>query len=136
MLTVTHPVAKTILQVPRCMKNKLPAMLLTVLSGAVWCAAMPHSQAADIAFAGKGGDPHRQACLMVRQSLDANSAYADAALHGDGLASLQYRAAKNERTYEIQSGVSGPKRLRIEKRGRYVTRGQTSIPSRLFALHF
>ncbi len=77
--------------------------------------------AADIVFEGQGGDPHRKACLLVRQSLEADSAYADAALHGDGLTSLQYRAAQNERTYEIQSGVTGPKRLRIEKRGRYVS---------------
>jgi sugar lactone lactonase YvrE len=76
---------------------------------------------ADVAFEGTGGDPHRKACLLVRQSLDADSAYADAALHGDGLTSLQYREAKGARTYEIQSGVSGPKRLRIEKRGRYVS---------------
>jgi hypothetical protein len=41
--------------------------------------------------------------------------------NGDGLTSLQYRMASNERTYEIQSGVSRPKRLRIEKRGRYVS---------------
>ncbi len=81
--------------------------------------------AADIAFEGAGGDPHRKACLVIRQSLDADSAYADAALHGDGLTSLQYRAAKSERTYEIQSGVSGPKRLRIEKRGRYVSMSVT-----------
>src|SRR5215213_5247885 len=68
-----------------------------------------------------GGDPHRKAVLMVRQSLDADSAYADAALHGDGLTSLQYRPEKGERTYEIQANVSGPKRLRIEKRGAYVS---------------
>ncbi len=77
--------------------------------------------AADITFPDAGGDPHRKACLLVRQSLDTDSAYADAAIHGDGLTSLQYRAGKKERTYEIQSGVSGPKRLRIEKRGRYVS---------------
>jgi Tol biopolymer transport system component len=77
--------------------------------------------AADIAFAGQGGDPHRKACLLVRQSLDADSAYADAALHGDGLTSLQYREAKGGRTYEIQSSVSAPKRIRIEKRGKYVS---------------
>ena len=76
---------------------------------------------ADISFPVAGGDPHRKACLLVRQSLDPDSAYADAAIHGDGLTSLQYRASKNERTYEIQSGVSGPRRLRIEKRGRYVS---------------
>src|SRR5437870_6621432 len=58
---------------------------------------------ADITLVGPGGDPHRKACLLVRQNLEPNSAYADAALHGDGLASLQYRPASNERTYEIQS---------------------------------
>lgn len=77
--------------------------------------------AAEISFQGQGGDPHRKACLMVRQSLAPDSAYADAALHGDGLTSLQYRPAANDRTYEIQSAVSAPKRLRIEKRGRYVS---------------
>src|SRR6185503_9039283 len=77
--------------------------------------------AADVSFLGEGGDPHRKACLLVRQSLEPSSAYADAALHGDGLTSLQYRAVSNERTYEIQSAVGRPKRLRIEKRGRYVS---------------
>lgn len=80
--------------------------------------------AADITFVsdpGQSHDPHRKACLLVRQNLDPDSAYADAALHGDGLTSLQYRATKNDRTYEIQSGITGPRRLRIEKRGRYVS---------------
>ena len=77
--------------------------------------------AANVTFVGDGGDPHRKACLLVRQSLAPDSAYADAALHGDGLTSLQYRPAEKERTYEIQSGVSRPRRLRIEKRGRYVS---------------
>jgi TolB protein len=79
------------------------------------------SLAADIAFAGKGGDPHRKACLVIRQSLDADSAYADAALHGSGLTSLQFRETNGDLTHEIQSSVSGPARLRIEKRGNYVT---------------
>jgi TolB protein len=79
------------------------------------------SLAADIAFLGKGGDPHRKACLMIRQNLDADSAYADAAFHGVGLTSLQFRENKGDTTHEIQSNVSGPKRLRIEKRGNYVT---------------
>jgi hypothetical protein len=70
-----------------------------------------------------GGDPHRKACLLIRQSLAHDSAYADVALHGDGLTSLQYRPAPGERTYEIQSTVptTGPRRLRIEKRGNYVS---------------
>ncbi len=79
------------------------------------------SLAADIAFEGKGGDAHRKACLLMRQSLDADSAYADAALHGDGLTSLQYREANGAMTREIQSAVKGPTRLRLEKRGKYIS---------------
>jgi hypothetical protein len=77
--------------------------------------------AADIAFRGAGGNPHRKACLIVRQSLGADAAYADAALHGEGLTSLQYREAKGALTREIQSNVSAPRRLRLEKRGKYVS---------------
>jgi hypothetical protein len=79
------------------------------------------SLSADVAFQGTGGDPHRKACLIIRQGLEPDAAYADAALHGDGLTSLQYRESKGARTYEIQSNVSAPKRLRIEKRGKYVS---------------
>ena len=78
------------------------------------------SIAADIQFIGAGGNPHRKACLIIRQSLDADSAYADAALHGDGLTSLQYREIKGGPTREIQSNVKGPRRIQIEKRGDYV----------------
>ena len=48
---------------------------------------------ADVSFPAAGTEPHRKACLMIRQSLDAGSAYVDAALHGDGLTSLQFREA-------------------------------------------
>lgn len=75
---------------------------------------------ANISFLGSGGNAHRKACLLVRQSLEADSAYADAALHGDGLTSLQYRETKGARTCEIQANVSAPRGLRIEKVGPYV----------------
>src|SRR5580692_7210077 len=78
------------------------------------------SLAADISFLGKGGNEHRKAVLMVRQSLDADSVYADVALHGNGLTALQYRDEKGGVTREIQSNVSGPKRLFIARRGDYV----------------
>ena len=78
------------------------------------------SLTADISFVGQGGIGHRKAVLMIRQSLDPDSAYADVALHGDGLASLQYREAKGAPTHEIQSNISAPAQLRIEKRGDYV----------------
>jgi TolB protein len=76
--------------------------------------------AADIAFQGAGREPHRKACLIIRQSLDPDSAYVDAALHGDGLTSLQFREAKGAATHEVQANVKAPRRLRIEKIGKYV----------------
>jgi TolB protein len=75
---------------------------------------------ADISFLGSSGNEHRKAVLMLRQDLDSDSVYADVALHGDGLTALQYRDGKGEATHEVQSNVSAPKRLRIEKRGDYV----------------
>jgi len=64
---------------------------------------------------------HRKACLIIRQTLDSDSVYADAAAHGEGLTSLQWRDVKGAATQEVQSNVVGPKRLRIEKRGNYVS---------------
>jgi len=75
------------------------------------------SLTATISFIGAGGNPHRKAVLMVRQSLDADAVYLDVALHGNGLTSLQYRDAKGAATHEIQASVSAPRRLRIDKRG-------------------
>lgn len=75
---------------------------------------------ADISFLTKTGNEHKKAVLMLRQSLDADSVYADVALHASGLTSLQYRDEKGVLTREIQSNVSVPKRLRIAKRGEYV----------------
>src|SRR5437899_3363533 len=74
---------------------------------------------ADISFLGKGVNEHRKAVLMIRQSLDADAPYADVALHGNGLTSLQYREEKGAATHEIQANISAPKRVRIEKRGAY-----------------
>lgn len=74
---------------------------------------------AAIKFLGEGKEPHRKAVLMIRQSLDPDSAYVDAALHGDGLTSLQFREAKGGLTHEIQANVSAPARVRLEKRGKY-----------------
>lgn len=72
---------------------------------------------ADVQFEGTGAVEHRKAVLMVRQSLEPNAAYADAALHGDGLTSLQYRLAASAATDEVRSAVKGPLRIRIERRG-------------------
>jgi Tol biopolymer transport system component len=76
---------------------------------------------ADIRFVGRGVNPHRKAVLMIRQDLLAGSAYADAAIHGDGLTSLQFRLAPGSETREIRSTVNSPARLRIERRGNLFT---------------
>ncbi len=75
---------------------------------------------ADIGFLTKTGNEHKKAVLMLRQSLDADSVYADVALHASGLTSLQFRDEKGAVTREIQSNLSAPKRLRIARRGDYV----------------
>jgi TolB protein len=72
---------------------------------------------ADLSFLGEGGNNHRKGVLMIRQSLDTDAAYADAALHGDGLTSLQARDQKGAVTHEVEANVSGPRRMRLEKRG-------------------
>src|ERR1700691_2650448 len=74
---------------------------------------------ADIAFLGTGGNPHRKAVLMIRQSLDGNSPGVDIAVHGVGLTSLQFRDATGVNTHEVESNISAPKTVRIEKRGDY-----------------
>jgi TolB protein len=78
------------------------------------------SLTADISFANTAGNAHKKAVLMVRQSLDPDSAYADVALHASGLTSLQYREEKGATTHEVQSNVSAPVRLRIVKQGDFV----------------
>ncbi len=78
------------------------------------------SLTADISFATTTGNPHKKAVVMFRQSLDADSIYADVALHASGMTALQFRDEKGALTREIQSNISAPKRLRIVRRGDYV----------------
>ena len=78
------------------------------------------SLSADIRLLGSAGNPHRKAGLIIRQSLELDAAYADAVVHGDGLASLQYREVKGGPTREIQANVAAPRQIRIEKEGDYI----------------
>lgn len=77
--------------------------------------------AADISLAPSGGQGHRKACLMFRQSLDAGSPYADVAVHGDGHIALQFRSEPGGPTRTIQCAAGAPQRVRLERRGPYVT---------------
>jgi len=99
------------------------------------------SIAGDIGFVGASTQPHRKACLVVRQNLDPGSAYVDVAVHGDGLTSLQFRDAEGAATKEIQSNVASPRRVRLDKIGDTVylsvaKAGEEPHPSGcLFQLH-
>jgi TolB protein len=72
---------------------------------------------AEIRFEGKGANAHRKGCLMVRQSLEADAPYADVAVHGDGLISLQYRPEKGDETKEVKSTITAPAAVRLERKG-------------------
>ncbi len=76
---------------------------------------------ADVKFVGVGAVNHRKAVLMLRQSLSPDAAYADVALHGDGLTSLQFRSAASGTTEELRSTLNAPTRIRIERRGNQFT---------------
>lgn len=79
------------------------------------------SISADIRWVGEGLEPHRKACLIIRQDLDTGSVYVDAAVHGDGLTSIQYRGVTGGVTREVQANISSPSGVRIEKEGDYLS---------------
>jgi Tol biopolymer transport system component len=59
-------------------------------------------------FLGAGGDPHRKIGWTIRPSLETNGAHVTAALHGNGLMSLQFRRATGGTTEEQKSRDSLP----------------------------
>lgn len=85
---------------------------------------------ARIKWEAPGGNPHRKACLMIRQTLDPDSPYIDAVLHGDGLTSLQFREEKGGPTREVQSNSSGPAAIGIVRRGEFyiLLSGGSGVP--------
>ena len=72
---------------------------------------------AAIDWVGAGGNPHRKACLLVRQDLTPGSPYVDVAVHGDGLTSLQFRETPNGATHEVQANVKRPTHVGVERQG-------------------
>ena len=72
---------------------------------------------ARVEFVGQGVDPHRKLGWMARSTLDADSAYADACLHGDGLTSLQFRRTKAASTEQVVLPLKGGDVIQLERRG-------------------
>jgi len=76
---------------------------------------------ADVRFPGSSPERLRKAVLMIRQSLDPGSAYADVAIHGDGHINLQFRTVAGGKTDDTLSTQHGSTRLRIERKGNQFT---------------
>ena len=59
-------------------------------------------------FVGHGAEPHRKLGWTIRPSLEPNAAHVSAAVHGNGLVSLQFRRTTGGATEEIKSRDSLP----------------------------
>ena len=64
---------------------------------------------------GAGTDPHRKLGWVARKSLDPDSPYADVAVHGDGLVSLQFRRTLGGDTEEMKSSVRRANVIQLER---------------------
>jgi len=72
---------------------------------------------AQVAFKGAGTDPHRKIGWDVRSSLDSGSPNVNTAIHGDGLASLQFRAQAGGETEQYPLQIKAPDIIQLERRG-------------------
>ncbi len=76
---------------------------------------------AQVAFEGKGVDPHRKVGWDVRAGLGNASAHVAATVHGDGLAALQFRERDGADTNEYRLQVKAPDVIQLERRGDVLT---------------
>lgn len=72
---------------------------------------------AQVAFEGAGTDPHRKIGWDVRTSLDTGSPNVHTAIHGDGLASLQFREKAGGETEQYPLQIKAPNIIQLERRG-------------------
>lgn len=68
---------------------------------------------ATLRFLGHGAD-HRKAGIMVRQSLDTDSVYADVVIHGNGMPGLQWRSKRGEDTNGFDLPFDGPATFKVK----------------------
>lgn len=72
---------------------------------------------AEVAFLGKGVDPHRKAGWIIKNDLNTDTPHVNASVHGDGLTALQYRSTIKGVTGENVSTDSLPDVIQLERRG-------------------
>ena len=70
-----------------------------------------------VEFIGPGVVAHRKAGWLVRANLEPDAPYADAAEHGSGLTSLQFRRTKGANTEEVSLAITNADVLQLERRG-------------------
>jgi TolB protein len=66
---------------------------------------------------GEGAHPHRKFGWMARGGLDASAPQVCTALHGDGLAALQFRRAPGGPTEEVRADKRGADVFQLERKG-------------------
>jgi TolB protein len=72
---------------------------------------------AQVAFEGKGVDPHRKVGWDVRSGIGNAAAHVVASVHGDGLTSLQFREKEGANTDEYRMQIVAPDVIQLERRG-------------------
>ena len=68
-------------------------------------------------FTSQGASEQRALGWMARNSLDAGSAFASAALRGDGMVTLKFRRAAGSTTEELQAPVTHANVIQLERSG-------------------
>lgn len=70
---------------------------------------------------GQGVDPHRKIGWMARSSLAPDAAHVSAAVHGDGLTSLQFRRTSGAETEENKAEITHADVIQLERQGNVFT---------------
>jgi Tol biopolymer transport system component len=74
-------------------------------------------------FLGNWVNYHRKVGVMIRKSLDGNSAHVNTVEHGDGLTSLQFRRSSGAQTEEIKAKLTKANIIELERHGnQYIMR--------------
>ncbi len=76
---------------------------------------------AQVKFLGKGVVDHRKIGVIIRASLEEGAPYADVAIHGDGLTSLQFRKTKGGITEQVEASITHADVVQLEKQGNTYT---------------
>ncbi|HET6487897.1 MAG TPA: biopolymer transporter TolR, partial [Spirochaetia bacterium] len=76
---------------------------------------------AEGSLVGKGVQAHRKWGLTIRERWEGSSLHADAAIHGDGLTSLQYRERQGAETLEVKAAMTHADVVQLERSGQTIT---------------